>query len=107
METDFNMARMKAYLEAADLVRLTVKAVMIEEGTAKKNLSQNQAWGKYGQAKVERWVRLGLIEKNKTALGKTAKVEYDALDLEALDMASNRRTYVAQVREQEQLTKTK
>ncbi len=107
METDFNMARMKAYLEAADLVRLTVKAVMIEEGTAKKNLSQNQAWRKYGQSKVERWVRLGLITRNKTDLAKTAKVEYDALELEALNMAGNRRTYVALVREQEQQTKTK
>lgn len=93
--------------EMADVVRLTVKAIMIEEGTAKKNLSQNQAWAKYDQCKVERWVRLGLITRNKTGLGKTAKVEYDALELEALDMASNRRTYIAQVREQEAINSTK
>lgn len=50
METDFNIARMKASLEIADLVRLTVKAVMIEEGREIKNLSQNKPWGKYGQS---------------------------------------------------------
>ncbi len=106
METDFNMARMKASLEIADLVRLTVKAVFIEQGKEKTKLNQNQAWEKYTQVEVERWVRLGLIVGNKTGLAKNSPVKYDALDLEALDMASNRRTYVAQVREQEQQTKT-
>ncbi len=94
-------------IEAVDLVRLTLKAVMIEEGREIKNLSQNQAWDKYGQCEVERWVRLGLIKKNKTGLGKTARMKYDALELEALDMASNRRTYVALVREQEAINELK
>ncbi len=107
METDFNMARMKASLEIADLVKLTVKAVLIELGKEKTKLNQNQAWAKYTRVKVERWVRLGLIIPNKTGLGKNATVEYDALELEALDMSSNRRTYRALIREQEQQTKIK
>lgn len=93
--------------EAADLVKLTVKAMLIEQGKAKTKLSQNEAWAKYGQSKVERWLRLGLIEKNKAGLGKNMKVEYDALDLEALNMANNRRTYVALVREQEAINEPK
>lgn len=106
METDFNIARMKALLEIADLVKLTVKATLIEMGQQKATVTQSFLFKKYGRRKVEKLIELGLLRPNKTGLSKNSSVEFDALEVEALMMPENRSMYIAQVREQEQLTKT-
>ena len=69
------------------------KKALIECGEIKPTLNQSEAYRMFGQRKVERWVKQGLIEGNKDGR-KNSQVRYDRRRLEELSISSNRATYL-------------
>lgn len=79
-----------ALIEAAELgaMRLAQQA-----GLLKPDMSLREAQRKYGIAVVNRWIKEGLVKKRKDGRN-NAKVRIDRLEIEAVDKASNRGTYL-------------
>jgi hypothetical protein len=68
---------------------LTAKSVLKELGLLKPYLSLNEAYSKYGEGTVDRWVKERLVRKIKDGEG-NSPVRIDRIEIEAVAQTSNR-----------------
>lgn len=76
-----------------DANELGAKTVLIEFGKIPPFVSQSEAYRLFGEGRVKRWVKEGLIKRKKDG-NNTSTVRYDRLELEILAKSNNRLTYL-------------
>lgn len=90
MEIEFNELR-QLLKDAAELGSLKT---LIAVGNIPEMISQREAYKLYGEGTVKRWVKEGLVKRHKDG-DATSKVRYSRIELDTLNRANNRRTYLS------------
>lgn len=90
MEIEFYELR-QLLKDAAELGSLKT---LIAVGNIPEMISQREAYKLYGEGTVKRWVKEGLIKRHKDG-DATSKVRYSRIELDTINRANNRRTYLS------------
>lgn len=77
MSINLELYQLKKFWEDASEIGAT--RALIKAGLVQANITQAEAWRRFKRHKVERWVRLNLIEPIKN--GKTVEFELVALEI--------------------------
>ncbi len=85
-ETEFRNA-------LVDAAELGSKKTLIEIGYAKPYIKLREAYRRYGQAIVRRWIQEGLIHLIKDG-PRNASLRIDALEIASIAKSCNRSTYI-------------
>lgn len=75
-----------------DAAEVATIKTLIEVGQLPPFLSKREAYKKYGEGVVKRWISEGLIKVQKDG-NNTSKCRLDRIELESLSRANNRLTY--------------
>lgn len=78
----------------SDAADIAATKILVQMGQIPATVSRREAYRRYGEGVVKRWIREGLIEINKDG-NNTAKCRLDLVRLEALSKANNRVTYLS------------
>ena len=78
----------------SDAADLAATKVMVTLGKYPETVSRREAYRRYGEGVVKRWIQEGLIEVKKDG-DNTSKCRLDLVRLEALSKANNRVTYLS------------
>jgi hypothetical protein len=76
-----------------DAAQVGATKALCEVGQIKPFLKLREAYRKYGEGTVKRWITEGLIEVKKDG-NRTSSVRIDRIQIETISRASNRTTYL-------------
>lgn len=77
-----------------DAAEFGAKKALMDLGLSKPFLSLNRACKVYGNGRVNRWIKEGLIQKHKDG-NTTSTIRLDRMQLDILARSSNRNTYLS------------
>ncbi|SHE69530.1 hypothetical protein SAMN05444405_102310 [Bacteroides luti] len=76
----------------SDAAEIASVKILVELGHLPATLSKREAYRKYGEGVVKRWISEGLIKVRKDG-NSTSKCRLNRMELETLSKANNRLTY--------------
>lgn len=77
-----------------DAAELGAKKALEQAGLMRPYMKQREAYRLYGESVVKRWIKEGLLKQIKDG-NRTSTVRIDRMQIETLEMTSNRATYLS------------